>query len=551
MDTCMSESKFSANASHRRMDVAVWTRRVSLFVMIVGILALIRILPTAQVLQMLTIKVEQMGALAPFAFVALYFFVTVFMLPAWPLSMASGALFGLTAGAAVVASGATLGMAATFLIGRYAARGAVERKFAQYPRFAAIDRAVSQGGWKIVALLRLSPVVPFNLQNYLYGLTAIRFWPCILASAVAILPGTIMYVYLGFAGRAGLTAIGAGETGRGPGQWALLAVGLAATIVVSVYIAKLARKAVQEQSGVDEAASTSKATIRESWTVRHPQLSTAMAVCGAAVVLLAAGVANAKSATLVNMFGPGAVLMKEAYVSEADGPHFDHSTFDEVLKRRVNGNGGVDYAGLKANPEPLRGYIDSLAHSTFDELDRNEKLALLVNAYNAFTLQLIIERLDENLHSIRDIPSRRRWDDVRWNVGGEVYSLNQIEHEQIRPRFREPNVHFALVCAAVGCPPLRQEAYAGGRIQEQLKEQAQTVHTNGSRWFHFDEDSGVLHLTSLYQWYVGDFEQVSGSVVSHAAKYSEELAAYLDDGGQPKVEWLNYDWSLNTQGNLK
>ncbi|MCL4219003.1 MAG: hypothetical protein KJ052_18635, partial [Candidatus Hydrogenedentes bacterium] len=67
----------------------------------------------------------------------------------------------------------------------------------------------------------------------------------------------------------------------------------------------------------------------------------------------------------------------------------------------------------------------------------------------------------------------------------------------------------------------------------------------------FDEDSGVLHLTSLYQWYVGDFEQVSGSVVSHAAKYSEELAAYLDDGGQPKVEWLNYDWSLNTQGNLK
>ena len=547
----MSESESGTSASPHQTSTAVWIRRISFTVIILGILVLIRILPTAPALQVLTTQVEQLGALAPFVFVVLYFFVTVFMLPAWPLSMAAGALFGLIAGTAVVASGATLGMAATFVIGRYAARGAVERKFAHYPRFAAMDRAVSQGGWRIVALLRLSPVVPFNLQNYLYGLTAIRFWPCILASAVAILPGTVMYVYLGFAGRAGITAIGEGETGRGPGQWALLIVGLAATIVASVYIAKLARKAIKEQSGVEEDARANQVLNDGSWVVRHPLLSTSMAVIGAALVLLAAGVAKANSGTLVNMFGPGAVVMEEAYVEKPDGPRVDHSALDEILKGHVNSSGGVDYAGLKADPEPLRGYIASLEKAPFDELGRNEKLALLINAYNAFTLELIIENLDEGIHSIRDIPSRKRWDDVRWNVGGKIYSLNQIEHDQIRPRFREPNIHFALVCAAVGCPPLRKEAYSGSRIDEQLNDQAQTVHTNGSRWFQFDADSRVLRLTSLYQWYAKDFKQVSGSVVSHAAKYSAELADFIGEGGQPKVKWLDYDWSLNSQENLE
>ncbi|HZW31908.1 MAG TPA: VTT domain-containing protein, partial [Isosphaeraceae bacterium] len=103
----------------------------------------------------------------------------------------------------------------------------------------------------IVALLRLSPLVPFNLQNYLYGLTAIRFWPCVLTSWVAMLPGTVLYVYLGHAGRAGLEAL-AGRRGRSPAEWTLLAVGLAATLLVSVYVTALARRAIRRVSPATE-----------------------------------------------------------------------------------------------------------------------------------------------------------------------------------------------------------------------------------------------------------------------------------------------------------
>lgn len=222
-------------------------KRIAQIAAVVAVLALLRFLPVAEALESVVTWVESLGPLAPFAFIAVYLLVTILMLPASLLTLAAGSVFGLVKGTLLVAAGATLGMAATFLIGRYLARPAVERRFAQSPRFVAIDRAVGKGGWKIVALLRLSPAVPFNLQNYLYGLTAIRFWPCILASAVSILPGTFMYVYLGYASRAGINAIGTAAPGRGPGQWALLVVGLIATIAVTVYVTKLARRAMAEQ----------------------------------------------------------------------------------------------------------------------------------------------------------------------------------------------------------------------------------------------------------------------------------------------------------------
>jgi uncharacterized membrane protein YdjX (TVP38/TMEM64 family) len=512
-----------------------------------GVLALIRFLPVAQAMQAVVGWVEQLGVLAPFAFVGIYLVVTVLMLPAWPLSVAAGILFGLFAGTAAVASGATLGMAATFLIGRYLARPAVERKFRQYPRFAAVDRAVGEGGWKIVALLRLSPAVPFNLQNYLYGLTAIRFWPCVLASAVAILPGTFMYVYFGYAGRASLNALSPAQAERGLAQWALLIVGLAATIAVTVYVTKLARKAIQEQAQMGDGIDSSQvAEDNRNRPTRHPWIGAGFAAIVAASVLAAVGFVQFGP----RLFGPPSVSLNEVYADTEAGPQYDHSAFDAILKSHVNETGGVDYDALKANPEPLREYIASLANAPFDELGRDEKLALLINAYNAFTLELIVEWLDQGIGSIRDIPSDKQWDDQRWNIGGNVWSLNRIEHEQIRPKFREPNIHFALVCAAVGCPPLRPEAYSAARINEQLEDQARIVHTEGSRWFHLDVQANVLHLTPLYDWYGGDFEQVAGSVLDYAAKYSNALAKLLESGKQPAIEWLDYDWSLNSQENL-
>lgn len=540
----MAETMDGARAPRR-------VKRVSQVLIVLGVLALLRLLPAAEAVSSLAAWVEDLGALAPVAFVGAYVAVTLLMMPASLLSLAAGALFGLWTGTLVVVAGATLGMAATFLIGRYLARPAVERRFARNPRFAAIDRAVGQGGWRIVALLRLSPAVPFNLQNYLYGLTAIRFWPCILTSAVTILPGTFTFVYLGYASRAGLGALGGADSGRGPGQWALMVLGLAATITATVYITKLARRAIQaqeplESAPVDRAASeeASPGGAGDSW-------GGALAYGALAVLVVsAAGCAHFQPRWIAGLFGPPGVTMDEAYDGGAGGAEFDHAPFDALLKKHVNRAGGVDYAGLRADSEALEAYVRSLAAAPFEDLGRDEKLALLINAYNAFTLQLIVEWLDKDIESIRDIPGDQRWDGARWNVAGHTWSLNQIEHEQIRPKFAEPNIHWALVCAARDCPPLRREAYIGAGLREQLEDQARIVHTNGSRWFELAPGGGTLRLTPLYDWYGGDFEQAAGGVLAYAARYAPELAELLEAGRPPGIEWKDYDWSLNSQENL-
>ena len=131
------------------------------------------------------------------------------------------------------------------------------------------------------------------------------------------------------------------------------------------------------------------------------------------------------------------------------------------MKKHVREGGWVDDESLRAEQADLKRYIEAIGAAPFEKLGRDQKLALLLNAYNAFTLELVLEHYP--LDSIKDIPSDRRWSDERWKVGGHTWSLEQIEHEQIRPKFVEPRVHFALVCAAIGCPPLRSEAYAADR----------------------------------------------------------------------------------------
>jgi hypothetical protein len=133
----------------------------------------------------------------------------------------------------------------------FLARERVARMARRSSRFGAIDRAIGEAGWKIVVLLRLSPAVPFALQNYLYGVTAIRFWPCVLTSWLAMLPGTFLYVYLGALGRESLqAAAGGAERPRSSAEWALLIVGLLATLAVTVYITVLARRALRQQAGI-------------------------------------------------------------------------------------------------------------------------------------------------------------------------------------------------------------------------------------------------------------------------------------------------------------
>jgi uncharacterized membrane protein YdjX (TVP38/TMEM64 family) len=180
-------------------------------------------------------------------FVGLYVGAAVLLLPAVVLTLGGGAVFGVARGALVVWVGATLGATAAFLIGRYLARDWVERRLARHPGFRAIDDAVAREGWKIVILTRLSPAFPFVLLNYAFGVTRVSLRSYVAASAIGMIPGIIMYAYLGSLAGSLATAL-AGTTARTPAQWVLFAVGLLATIVVTVYVTRLARAALARRT---------------------------------------------------------------------------------------------------------------------------------------------------------------------------------------------------------------------------------------------------------------------------------------------------------------
>lgn len=248
------------------------------------------------------------------------------------------------------------------------------------------------------------------------------------------------------------------------------------------------------------------------------------------------------STLFLSLFGPPAVQLEEAYGAGSPGASFDHAAFDRVLQARVDADGYVDYRGLAADPADLDTYLAQLAAADLQPLGRDQRLALLINAYNAFTLKLILDHLP--LQSIRDIPDAERWDAQRWQLGGATVSLSALEHDELRAKFREPRIHFAINCASIGCPPLRRRAYTGAAIDAELQEQSLAVHRD-RRWFRLDAARNGVGLTRIYQWYAGDFEQVAGTVTAYAARFVPELAKALEAGQSPTVVWLAYDWSLN------
>lgn len=187
--------------------------------------------------------IRGLGGWGPVLFVPLYVAATVLFVPGVVLTLGAGAVFGLVRGVITVSIAATLGATAAFLIGRYLARDAVARRLAATPRFRALDEAVGDEGWKIVGLTRLSPLFPFNVLNYAFGVTRVRLRAFVLASWLGMLPGTVMYVYLGsIAGD--LAALGQPDRARTPAEWAVYVLGLAATAAVTVVVTRLARRAL-------------------------------------------------------------------------------------------------------------------------------------------------------------------------------------------------------------------------------------------------------------------------------------------------------------------
>lgn len=194
--------------------------------------------------------VRDRGAAGVVIFAAVYITATVFFVPGSILTLGAGFIYGVVWGSIYVSVASTLGATAAFIVGRYFARDWIAGKVAGNKRFAAIDDAVGDEGWKIVGLTRLSPVFPFNLLNYAYGLTKVSLRDYFFASWIGMMPGTVMYVYIGsLAGD--LATLGAGERARTTGEWVLYGVGLLATVAVTVFVTRLARRALRRRIEVE------------------------------------------------------------------------------------------------------------------------------------------------------------------------------------------------------------------------------------------------------------------------------------------------------------
>ena len=216
-----------------------------------GILILVKFFHVQDLLGASLQRIRDMGPAGIGIFVLIYILSCVLFLPGAVLTLGAGAIYGVVKGSIVVSISATLGATAAFLVGRYGARAFVEGKIEGNRNFKAIDDAVARDGWKIVGLTRLSPIFPFNLLNYAYGVTKVSLRDYFLASWIGMLPGTVMYVYIGsLAGDAARAASGmplAPDERTAKIQWAIRILGLCATVAAAVFAAKTAKKALNQK----------------------------------------------------------------------------------------------------------------------------------------------------------------------------------------------------------------------------------------------------------------------------------------------------------------
>lgn len=258
-------------------------------------------------------------------------------------------------------------------------------------------------------------------------------------------------------------------------------------------------------------------------------------------------------------------LLATALERPAAAQAFDHAhaAWTALLKKHIAVvRGGqasqVDYAGFAADRPALKGYLDTLSaigSATFERWTRPQQMAFLINAYNAFTVELILTRWPK-LESIKDLGSflQSPWKPKWVPLLGARVSLDDIEHEMLRARgrFDDPRVHFAVNCASVGCPALREEAFDAGRLDAQLDEQALRFMSDRSR-NRYNTARGRLEVSKIFDWFGEDFRlghRGIGSLAAFMARYADNLADAPADrarvrAGQVEIGFLDYDWKLN------
>ncbi len=243
-----------------------------------------------------------------------------------------------------------------------------------------------------------------------------------------------------------------------------------------------------------------------------------------------------------------AVLLVAGATSQARDFDHSHKALTEVLETHVHG-ARVDYPALKQSPDKLNGYLDTLAavtRSEYDAWNREQQMAFLINIYNAATLKLIIDNYPvsgiRRIGGLFGLGSPWKMDIVR--MFGEKVTLDHVEHEVLRPDFKEPRIHFAVNCASIGCPDLRKEAFRAADLENQLEEQTKAFLRDRTR-NRLDIENRTLHLSRIFDWYEEDFVEASGSVANFVAPYFTERERAFIEQGDIRIRHTRYDWDLN------
>ncbi len=264
------------------------------------------------------------------------------------------------------------------------------------------------------------------------------------------------------------------------------------------------------------------------------------------------------------------VLALNTAAISAAAQGFDHSTYDSVLAEFVN-DSRVDYAALQIRRHALDRYVEQLGEVSADEFEgwsEAERIAYLINAYNAFMMKNVIDNypikarsffsMDRHVYpnnSVRQI--KGVFDGIRHRAAGEELTLDDIEHGRLRTDYNEPRIHFALVCAAMSCPPLREEAYRGDILDEQLDDQGRAF-LNDPRENRLERERGRVHLSKIFDWFGDEFLQFTPEsgyqgddkvrgVLAFVSRYLLDRDVEFLMNGDYRVEFESYDWTLNDQ----
>lgn len=264
---------------------------------------------------------------------------------------------------------------------------------------------------------------------------------------------------------------------------------------------------------------------------------------GLAIVLICASLfvnCSPKARTLENP------IVQQLELGRAQGKaSFDHTVFDRLLAKHARTDDGrMDYAGLQKDRAQLDAYLATLATADVEQLNEPEQLALLLNAYNGYTLSLILDHYP-HVASIKDLEDP--WTTPHYKIAGQTLSLDDIEHGLIRPIYKDPRVHFAVNCASIGCPPLQDMAYSGEKVEKQLEFAAHAVLNNPEFVSVHGEE---VRITPVMKWFNTDFTSKNFSpstktVPEFVALYNKEIAALLKKNDDPSVRFIDYDWALN------